>query len=121
MLTFSLLSSSLMTAVFLASLMSWRSWGRPGLIVRTFQHPSFRAGLFFDIFLLLLPGALVDKLLVGYFLISMHPMKKADHGRTTPYWLGAAQLEAGSSCPMRHEDLSHHQKQPLVPHSMLIE
>ena len=29
-------------------------------------------------------------------------------------WLGAAQLEAGGSCPVRCSDLFHHQKQPLA-------
>ena len=29
-------------------------------------------------------------------------------------WLGAAQLQAGGSCPVRCNDLSHHQKQPLA-------
>jgi len=37
---------------------------------------------------------------VGCLLISMHPMKKANRGRTAPYWLGAAQLKAGGSCPV---------------------
>ncbi|PFX14923.1 hypothetical protein AWC38_SpisGene20889 [Stylophora pistillata] len=54
-------------------------------------------------------------------LLPVHPMWKADCGRTAPYWLGAAQLKVGGNCPMRCEDLSHSQKQPLVPHSMPIE
>ena len=29
-------------------------------------------------------------------------------------WLGATQLEVGSSCPVRCDDLSHNQKQPLA-------
>ena len=30
----------------------------------------------------------------------MHPMSMADHGRTAPYWLVAAKLEAGNSCSL---------------------
>ena len=48
-------------------------------------------------------------------------MKKADRGGTTPYWLGAAQLEAGGSSPVRFENLSHRRKQPLAPCSTPIE
>ena len=40
-------------------------------------------------------------LLFGCSLIPMHPMRMADCGGTAPYWLGAAQLEAGNSCPAR--------------------
>ena len=29
-------------------------------------------------------------------------------------WPGAAQLEAGGSCPVRHDDISHFQNQPLA-------
>ena len=54
-----------MTAVFLESLTSLRFSEMPVSIVRTFQVPSFRAGLFSSFraglfsFFLLLPGALV--------------------------------------------------------------
>ena len=51
----------------------------------------------------------------------MHPMRMADRGGAAPYWLGAAQLEAGDSCPVRSEDLSHRREQPLVPCSTPIE
>ena len=50
----------------------------------------------------------------------MHPMRMADRGGTVPYWLGAAQLEAGDSCPVRYEDLSHHREQPQAPCSTPI-
>ena len=30
----------------------------------------------------------------------MHPIRMADRGGTAPYWLGAAQLEVGDSCPV---------------------
>ena len=33
--------------------------------------------------------------------LSTHPMEQASHGGTAPNWLGAAQLKAGDSCPMR--------------------
>ena len=49
----------------------------------------------------------VSSLLFGWSLIAMHPMRMADRGGTAPYWLGAAQLEAGDRCPLRSEDLSH--------------
>ena len=51
----------------------------------------------------------------------MHPMRMADRGGTAPYWLRAAQLEAGDSCPVRSEDLSHRREQPLAPCSTPIE
>lgn len=41
-------------------------------------------------------------------------MKQAGSGGTAPYWLGAAQLEAGGSCPVRCNDLSHRRKRPLA-------
>ena len=59
----------------------------------------------------------IFSLLVGFPLILMHPMRKADRGGTALYWLGAAQLEAGSSCPMGHKDPSHRRKQSLAPRS----
>ena len=30
-----------------------------------------------------------------------HPVEQASHGGAAPYWLGAAQLEAGGSCPVK--------------------
>ena len=90
MSTLSLLSSPLMT-VSLASL-SRRTLEKPGVIVRTFQHPSFRAGLSFKVLLLLLPGAVVDDPLVGCFPDSHAPNVESDCGGTAPYWLEAAQL-----------------------------
>ncbi|KAI8521283.1 hypothetical protein Bbelb_010370 [Branchiostoma belcheri] len=50
-----------------------------------------------------------------------HPTGQTDCGGATPYWLGAAQLKAGGSCPMRCDDLSHRRKQPLAPYSTPIE
>ncbi|KAI8485731.1 hypothetical protein Bbelb_365650 [Branchiostoma belcheri] len=50
-----------------------------------------------------------------------HPAGKTDCGGATPYWLGAAQLKAGGSCPMRCDDLSHRRKQPLAPYSTTID
>ena len=64
--------------------------------------------------LLLLPGAIVYYPQFGCLPVSKHPMKQADCGGTTPYWLGAAQLKAGDSFPVRFENLSHHWKQPLA-------
>ena len=40
-------------------------------------------------------------LFFGWFLTPMHPVRLADRGGTAPFCLGAAQLEAGDSCPVR--------------------
>ena len=45
----------------------------------------------------------------------------ADRGGAAPYWLGAAQVEAGGSCPVRSEDLSHCREQPLAQCSTPVE
>ena len=90
-LAFSLLSSLFMTALFLVSLMSWRSSESPNIRVRMFQHPSSRAGLFCRI-LLLLSGVIVYNLQFGCLLVSMHPMKKADCGGTTLSFSGVISL-----------------------------
>jgi len=86
-------------------------------MVRTFQQASLSAGLFF--FFILLSGAGIYSSRVRRFnaLSSTHPVEQANCGGTAPYWLGAAQLEAGDSCPMRRDDLSHRRKQPLAPGS----
>lgn len=76
-------SSSLMTAVFLTSLMFLRS-SSPVVMVQTFQVPSLRAGLLLLLVLVLLLGAGCG-LLVGCYLIPMHPMRKTDRGGTAPY------------------------------------
>ena len=56
-----------------------------------------------------------SSLLFGWSFIPMHPTRMTDRGGTAPYWLGAAQLEAGDSCPVRSEDLAHRREQPLTP------
>ena len=43
-------------------------------------------------------------------------MRMADRGGAAPYWLGAGQLEADDSCPVRSVDLSHRRKRPLARH-----
>lgn len=54
--------------------------------------------------------------LFRFYPSPMHPVRQMNHGRTAPYWgLGAAQLEAGRTCPVRSEDLSHHLEHPLAP------
>ena len=153
MFTFSLLSLLLMTAVFLALLMSWRFCDRPGSMVRTLQHPSLKVGLFLVVlhgvefgacsgldvgfFLVVLHGVEFEvcselKVAVGLFLVVLlmlnltschsdfvltprHPLEIADRDGTTLFWLGAAQLEAGGSCPLSCNDFSHQRKQPLAP------
>ena len=119
MSTFSLFSSSLMTAVFLESLMSCRLAERSVVIIRTFQHSGFKTGVF-DNFVC---GCLVPCFQSAFrlSLIPMHPMRIADRGGTAPYWLGVAQLEAGDSYPVRSEDLPHSREQPLAPCSKPIE
>ena len=105
MSTFSLFNSSFMTAVFLESLMSCRLAEKPVIIVRTFQHLSFKTGLFL-IISFVVAWCHGSSLLIGWSLIPMHPMRMTDRGGTAPYWLGAAQLEAGNNCPVRSEDLT---------------
>ena len=85
------------------------------------QHPSFRAGLFFDVFLLLLPGVVVDDLLLRCSPNLHAPNEESRPWQDNTLLTGGCQLEAGGSCPMRHEDLSHHRKQPLALHSTPIE
>lgn len=48
-------------------------------------------------------------------------VRKANHGETAFYRLGAAQLEVGSTCLLRCENPSHRRKQSLRPSSMQIE
>ena len=48
-------------------------------------------------------------------------MRMADHGGTAPYWLRSAQLEAGDSCPVRSEGLSHRREQHMAPFSKPVE
>ncbi|XP_043847577.1 transmembrane protein 71 [Dromiciops gliroides] len=50
----------------------------------------------------------------------MHPVRKMNHDRTTPYWLGFAQLKVGGSCPVELDHFSHRQMQPLVSSPMSI-
>ena len=112
--TFSLSSSSLMTAVFLASLI-FRRPSIPVVMVWTFEHPSLRAVFFLFIFLcdkkVLLSGKEVT-ICLSVLLILIHLKRKVDHSGTAPHYLGAAQLEAGDSCPMWCEDLFHRWKEP---------
>ena len=106
MSTFSLLNSLLMTAVFLKSLMLLLSTLDPGRNVRTFQQPNLRAGL---LSFLWFGGAQFIDLPSGWLvLIPKHPVRIAKRGRTTPYWLKAAQLKVGGSCP-------NEVKKPLPP------
>ena len=44
------------------------------------------------------------------FLSPTHPVGQASCGGTAPNWPGAAQLEAGGSCPVRRDGLSHRRK-----------
>ena len=75
--------------------------------------------LFFFFFLLLLGAQLTIRLSV-FTLNPTHPVRLTDRGEAAPYWLGAAQLKAGGSCPMRHDGLSYRRKQPLASNSTPI-
>ena len=44
-----------------------------------------------------------------------HPARKADCGRSAPYWPGVASLEAGGSCPVGHDDPSNRRRQSVQP------
>ena len=105
----SLLSSLSMAAVLRASFTSCRSSEKPGVIVRTFHVPNFRAG----VFIFLLPGCQLSICLSVFTLNPTHPLRLTDRGGAASYWLGTAQLKAGGSCPVRYDDLSHRLKHPL--------
>ena len=115
----SLLSSMSMAAVLRASLISRRSSEKPGVIVLTFHVPIFRAGVF--IFLFLMLGAKLSNRLSVFTLSPTHPVRLMVCGEAAPYWLGAAQLEAGGSCPVGYGGPSHRRKRPLASSSMPIE
>ena len=70
-------------------------------MVLTFHVPSRMAGLFRCFLFPCLPGAKLTNRLSGFALSPTHPMRQTDRGETTPYWLGAAQFEAGGSCPVK--------------------
>ena len=106
-----------MTAVFRAFLISCRSVEKPGVIVLTFQVSNFRVEIFFALFL----GAQFTIRFSVFVLSPTHLVGLANRGGTAPYWLGAAQLEAGRSCPMEHDGSCHRQKQPLASSSAPIE
>lgn len=92
--------------------MFWSS-SSPVITVQIFQHPSLRAALYLLlVFVFFLPGVGVAVCL---------SVRKANHGETAFYRLGAAQLEVGSTCLLRCENPSHRRKQSLRPSSMQIE
>ena len=91
---------------FRASLTCCRLSDRPSVIVLTFQVPSLSAGTLCFPFVLF--GAMIAIRLSGVVHKPHAPMGQTNCGGTAPIWLGAAQLEAGGSCAMRSEDLSHH-------------
>ena len=72
-------------------------------------------------FLLSLAWCRVVDLLVDFHPNPTHTLRLKDLGGAPPYWLGAAQLKAGGSCPMRCDDLSHCRKLPLASRSAPIE
>ena len=87
-------------------------------MVLTFQVPSLSAGTLCFPFVLF--GAMITIHLSGFFHKPHAPNEADKLGGTAPIWLGAAQLEAGGSCLVRSEDLTHRRKQPLAPWSMPI-
>ena len=81
-------SSLFMMVVFLESVMF--SVSIPVVMVRTFQLPILRVGLFLHLCLS------SDSFLVYFLvlqLILMHLLRKVNCGGKTPYWLKAAQLK----------------------------
>ena len=58
----------------------------------------------------LLPGAQLSIRWSVFTLNPTHLVRLTDRGGAAPYWLGTAQLKAGSSYPVRYEDLSHRRK-----------
>ncbi len=118
----------------------WRlsSWRHQLVVVRQsgqgtwFWHSSLpAAGLaeyyyyYFFLFIFFLPGAGITVCFSVVSLSSKHPLKQADCGGSATYWLGAAQLKAGVSWPVGHNDPSHRRRQPVAPeltpiHSGLI-
>ena len=78
-------------------------------MVLTFQVASLSAGGFLN-FLRILPGAEFTVCFSVFVLSSKHPLKQADRDGSAPYWPGAAQLEAGDSCPVGPESPSHRRK-----------
>ena len=79
------------------------------VMVLTFQVPSLSAGTLCFSFVLF--GARITIRLSGV-VHKPHDMRQTNCGGTAPIWLGAAQLEAGGSCPVKSEDFSHCRKQP---------
>ena len=82
-----------------------RRWpeGHLSVLGAWFLHSSLLSeelGFSFSLFVACLGQGLTIHLSSLQTLSSRHPLKQADRGGSTPYWLGAAQLEAGGSCPV---------------------
>ena len=50
----------------------------------------------------------------GFPLSFKHIMKQADCGKSAPYWLEGAQLEAGGSWQVGRDDPSYRRRQPVA-------
>ena len=87
-------------------------------MVLTFQVPSLSAGTLCFPFVLF--GAMITIRLTGVVHKPQAPNEADELWRDSTYLARAAQLEAGGSCPVRSEDLSHRRKQPLAPCSTPI-
>ena len=72
----------------------------PVHMVYTFQLASRRAGVFVW-FRVSLPGAKLSLACQEGQSHKLYAPSQASHGRAAPNWLGAAQLKAGGSCPMK--------------------
>lgn len=77
-----------------------QQWGQDTDLM--FQFAMQRVGLFFVLFCIIQADCQDES------LSFMYTVKQPGGGRTAPYWLEAAQLEAGSNCPVKHNNLSHH-------------
>ena len=121
--TFSLSSSSLMTAVFLASLI-FRRPSSPVVMVWTFEHPSLRAVFFLLIFLcdkkVLLSGKEVT-ICLSVLLILIHLKRKVDHSGTAPHYLGLPSLRQAIAVQCDVKISSTVGRNPLKLHSTPVE
>ena len=75
-------------------------------MVLTFQVPSLSAGTLCFSFVMF--GAIITIRLSGVVHKPHAPNEADELWRDSTYMAGGAQLEAGGSCPVRSEDLSHH-------------
>lgn len=107
--------SLLITVVLRVLLIYRRSSDRPDVIVFTFQRSILNAVFFFfDSSLFCLVQCLQSRFRILVSLSPTHPVKHSDFGGAALYCLGAAQLEAGGSCPAKRVDLRPSKASPWL-------